>query len=328
MSAVFYAMWRLQDLRTSTLGLNVITCRRRPWSAVRKSNLFIIRMTKIAEKFCRLNLPWAIGAPTVDGPSIFDMPEVRKLLSLNGVISVRIGLASWLGNLDFNCAGDRVDENIVNYSRSARCRFSSKFWDHWAFPILRTLAGKISPSCPVKQEPTEPPMSSVVQHMSSTDKLRGQRVNAKEAKQDEDRRSLCGLRNTSEVISRLSGHLKLGNILCEFFHKTLRGNPHLRKLLVSLGSGIIPVDEIDTARTELDNLVEPVRLTLSKILQCTHSGPVDNDVCDTDIRAELLRRWATAARDPGAGVCDWLTQGAYAGMCADPEGVDGIFPPC
>ena len=53
---------------------------------------------------------------------------------------------------------------------------------------------------------------------------------------------------------------------------------------------------------------------------------MNNDVCDTDIRAELLSRWATAARDPGTGVCDWLTQGAHAGMCADPEGVDGIFP--
>ena len=52
---------------------------------------------------------------------------------------------------------------------------------------------------------------------------------------------------------------------------------------------------------------------------------MNNDDCDTDVRAELLRRWAAAARDPGTGVCDWLTQGAYAGMCADPEGVGGIF---
>ena len=69
---------------------------------------------------------------------------------------------------------------------------------------------------------------------------------------------------TRQKLSRLPGHLKLVNILSEFFHKTLRRNPLLRKLFVSLGSGIFSVDELDTARTELDDLVEPVRQNCPK----------------------------------------------------------------
>ena len=123
-----------------------------------------------------------------------------------------------------------------------------------------------------------------------------------------------------------TGHLKLGSILGEFFRGILRKNPRLHKLLVSLGSGDVPEDEQNEARIELEDLVLPIRQKLSKILLCTHSGPVNNDECDTDIRAELLRRWATVARDPGVGVCNRLTRGANAGLSADPEGIDGIFP--
>ena len=50
-----------------------------------------------------------------------------------------------------------------------------------------------------------------------------------------------------------------------------------------------------------------------------------NDECDTDIRTELLRKWAIVARDQGVGVCNWLTHGANVGMSADPEGIHGIF---
>ena len=137
----------------------------------------------------------------------------------------------------------------------------------------------------------------------------------KTSKQDEDRRSLCGLRNTSEAISRLPGHVKLGSILGEFFRKTLWEN--------SLCSGTVHEEKQNASRKELEDLVVPIRQKLSKILLCTHSGPVNNNECDTDIRAELLRIWATFGRDPGVGVCDWLTQGAYVGISADPKGIDG-----
>ena len=119
---------------------------------------------------------------------------------------------------------------------------------------------------------------------------------------------------------------ELGSRLGEFFRGILQKNPRLHKLLVSLGSGDVPEDEQNEARIELEDLVLPIRQKLSKILLCTHSRPVNNGECDTDIRAELLRRWATVARDPGVGVCNWLTRGANAGLSADPEGIDGIFP--
>ena len=188
------------------------------------------------------------------------------------------------------------------------------------------MSEKNLPVSPPLDEPAELQDTPLVQRISFTTKLRGEQMNAKEVKQDEDRRSLCGLRNTFEAVSRLPGHLKLGSIFGEFFRGILWKNPRLHKLLVSLGSGDVPEDEQNEARIELEDLVLPIRQKLSKILLCSHSGPVNNDECDTDIRAELLRRWATVARDPGVGVCNWLSRGANAGLSADPEGIDGIFP--
>ena len=68
------------------------------------------------------------------------------------------------------------------------------------------------------------------------------------------------------------------------------------------------------------------RQALSKILSCSDTEPVANEECSTDIRAHLLQRCATVARDPGVGVCRWLTYGACVGLVADPNGIDDVFP--
>ena len=120
--------------------------------------------------------------------------------------------------------------------------------------------------------------------------------------------------------------MELGRFLADFFRKVLRENPHLRHLLVSLGSGLVLEDKQREATKELDDLFSPFRQNLAKILLCTDYGPVDNDECDTDIRAEPNKRRASVARDPGVGVCDSLTLAANARMSADPQGIDGIFP--
>ena len=51
-----------------------------------------------------------------------------------------------------------------------------------------------------------------------------------------------------------------------------------------------------------------------------------NQLTRANICAELLKRWTDAARDPGAGVCEWWKFGANAGLSADPTGIDGVFP--
>ena len=179
---------------------------------IRKETLIIVRM----------GIPWMIGAPASDGPSPFDVPEIKKLLTFKGVYATKIEHARLLGNIDFSTAGGRADEN---YFLSAWRENSSKSGDDWAFPILRLMSEKNLPVSPPLDEPAEFQDTPPVQRISFTTKLRGEQMNAKEVKQDEDRRSLCGLRNTSEAVSRLPGHLKLGSILGEFFRGILRKNP-------------------------------------------------------------------------------------------------------
>ena len=125
------------------------------------------------------------------------------------------------------------------------------------------------------------------------------------------RQSLSGLRTTAEAISRLPGHTEVG--------------PLLRNLLVALGSGRVPEAEPEDAVIELDDFLSPVRRKLAQHSSCSDHGPVRNEDCDTDIWAEHVRRWATAARDPGVEVGDWLTRGAHAGTTADLHGADDIF---
>ena len=64
----------------------------------------------------------------------------------------------------------------------------------------------------------------------------------------------------------------------------------------------------------------------SSSLACRDTAAVNTDLCSTDIRADLLERWAQVARDPGVGVCGWLKYEANAGLSSDPVGLEGVFP--
>ena len=55
-------------------------------------------------------------------------------------------------------------------------------------------------------------------------------------------------------------------------------------------------------------------------------GAVSTPTCSTTIRASLLKAWAHDARDPGATLCSWLTEGAPAGRTVGFEQLDGFFP--
>ena len=70
-----------------------------------------------------------------------------------------------------------------------------------------------------------------------TTRIRGVQLNAKELRAQEDKRSLAGVRNAAEAITRLPGHLELGKMLAKFFIKSGRQCPRLRTLMVTLVSG-------------------------------------------------------------------------------------------
>ena len=97
-------------------------------------------------------------------------------------------------------------------------------------------------------------------------------------------------------------------------------------MLFDMSSGNLLAKTLDGMSQELDNFLVFALEILAKILSCRDTAAVGTDLCSTDIRADLLERWAQVAQDPGVGVCGWLKFGANAGLCADPVGLQGVFP--
>ena len=56
------------------------------------------------------------------------------------------------------------------------------------------------------------------------------------------------------------------------------------------------------------------------------TGPVNNELYTTRIRARLLEAWLRHAKDPGLPICQWLWEGAPAGLECDVNCLDGLFP--
>ena len=156
-------------------------------------------------------------------------------------------------------------------------------------------------------------------------KLRGDQPNAKDLRERENKMALAGLRNTAEAFSRLPGKVKLGSVLASIFKKVFLENQRLRKMLVDMSSGEQLAETLDHMSQELDMFLLPARENLLKILSCRDTAAVYTDLCSTDIRTNLLERWAQVARHPGVGVYGWLKYGADAELNADPVGLEGVF---
>ena len=187
--------------------------------------------------------------------------NVLSLLLHQGVTATKIERARILGNIDLASACAQADEKGKEYFLSALPENLDNLEEQWAITILcLLLVNSPGTEASTQNPPNQRYESGLNPNVSFTSKLRGEQPNAKELRQEEDPRSLAGLRNTVEAIARLPGHVDLGRILADFFRKVLREVPHLRQLLVSLGSGLIPEDGISEASTKLDTLLVPVRL--------------------------------------------------------------------
>ena len=97
-------------------------------------------------------------------------------------------------------------------------------------------------------------------------------------------------------------------------------------MLLELVSGTVNAEDSANMSGELEKLLVEPRQKLAKVLSCADAGPVRNPTCPTDIRIILLKRWAEIAQDPGVSVCAWLTDGAPAGLTAEPQGIDDVVP--
>ena len=164
------------------------------------------------------------------------------------------------GSIDLASAGAQADEKGKEFFLSALPENLDNLDEQWAIPKLcLLLVNSLGTEATTQNPPNQRYESGLNPNISFTAKLRGEQPNAKELRQEEDRRSLAGLRNTTEAIARLPGDVDLGRILADFFRKVLREVPHLRQLLVSLGSGVISEDGISEATTNLDTLLVPTR---------------------------------------------------------------------
>ena len=302
---------------------------------VRTETLTVLRAAEIITKFHELGRPWLFENNVDSEPNVFMLPEVRNLLLLPGVSVTRF----------FHCsddahhnAGSRIVGNVPlhsldtdmltqkeNYFSSALRKGCASMCKHWAFPILRLLLLENGEQRGKRENSSLNLEPEARQKISYTVKLRGEQLNAKELRALDDKQALAGLRNASEAISRIPGHIELGTILASLFRKILRQSPRLRELLVLLGSGQSTPDTQEGLSAELETLLVSARECLAKVLRCSDTEPVNMGECSTNIRAELLKRWSGAARDPRTGVCEWLKFGANAGLSADPTGIDGVF---
>ena len=92
---------------------------------------------------------------------------------------------------------------------------------------------------------------------------------------------------THPRLSTVAVGVSLGTV-CVDFQTTLHRNPHLRTVLLKLVSTEKP-SEVCESRSQCR--------ILAKILSCLVTDSVRNADCTTVIRAQLLERWALAARD-------------------------------
>ena len=88
----------------------------------------------------------------------------------------------------------------------------------------------------------------------------------------------------------------IGTVLASF-KKVLLENLHLREMLVDMSSGKLPAKTLEGISQELDKFLVPARENLAKILSCRDTAAVRTDLCSTDIRADLLERWAQVIWD-------------------------------
>ena len=56
------------------------------------------------------------------------------------------------------------------------------------------------------------------------------------------------------------------------------------------------------------------------------TNPIKTELYETRVRAHLLYAWLQAAGDPGLPICQWLWEGAPAGLLKDFSVLDNLFP--
>ena len=149
--------------------------------------------------------------------------------------------------------------------------------------------------------------------------LRDAQVFADSAREAADKRAVGGLRHPLKGIKVLKGHQEVGPIMAQALNDFLQNNPNIEKrCLDSIGA-----DKEDLGPTE--EQVDDARKLMAKVLDCNDIKAVQNEICQTELRAGLLGSWGKRARDPAQIVEKWCREGAPGGIEVMAPN-DGLFP--
>ena len=140
--------------------------------------------------------------------------------------------------------------------------------------------------------------SNISRRTSSTPRGSEDTLDAKECRKAEDKASKGGLRNVAKVVANMPGHAKLGSILWPLFDAALNKDNDLENMILEMIFGTCGDDGIASLEDELEAKLAPIRTSLGSVLGAS-TGQTSTEACSLCIRADLLKRWAEIAKEPG-----------------------------
>jgi hypothetical protein len=142
----------------------------------------------------------------------------------------------------------------------------------------------------------------------------------------EDRMAVGGLRDARASVAKLHKVSTFGGSLGTAIFKLMLRN-HVECRAAKLSSWVddamraLGSDEV----LPCEHAISEVRDLIAACTKAASTDEVATSTCDTPIRAGLLEAWRSISGDPDIYICQWLMQGAPAGISLQMESA-GIFP--
>ena len=308
---------------------------------VRIATILALRCESLAPLCNELSLPWlsCIPMPLVNEPSVLLLPEWRNLYdapttSKTTVEQCEVGAVA--GKLTTVWGTTHVDDLPITCSRPTLNR-------ELAFRLLMKAglrrATLSSPAHMVRSgywsnslvRASSVPTGSVPGKVAKRFGLSVTRVNyARPSAVVPDTLPHIGdLRNISNSVAKIPGHLVVGHMVRKILGGFLDDNPAVQgKCLASIGQQITSQYQVIA-----DDMLFALRLKLAGAFEDQGAAseknshlPCSSKHISTSVCGLLLHAWAVAAGDPASSIALWFRDGATAGIRVPLDQLDGIMP--